>query len=392
MIVRIKRIDKSLPLPKYETDGAVAFDFIARQMIVIEPKSVGRVPSNVVVEVPIGYMLYIKDRSSTAKNKGLLITAGVVDQDYCGENDEVLIQFFNPTDNRIIVERGERLAQGIFVAIGAGEWEEVDLMGKKDRGGFGTTGVLAPESSCKLIDSARPKFDFRPDDIPKLGKLIVIDGADGSGKGTQTDLLIERLKQEGYIASKSDFPQYGTKSSGLIENYLNGKYGDPDEINPYIASLFYALDRYDAGFDLRKKMSSGEIVVSNRYTSSNMGHQGGKFRSTEAKKKYFDWLDQYEHDFLKIPRPDLTIILYVPVEYSQELLKNKPQRQYIESSDKDMHESSIVHQNRAVRTYIEMSQMFSNYELIECVKDGVLLSIEEISELIWKKVKNILEA
>lgn len=140
MIIKIKRIDKELPLPKYETAGAVAFDFVVRETMTIEPHSIGRIPSNTIVAVPDGYMLLIKDRSSTAKKKGLLITAGVVDQDYCGDNDEILMQFFNPTDAPVVVERGDRLAQGIFLAIAKPEWEEVETMNKADRGGFGSTG------------------------------------------------------------------------------------------------------------------------------------------------------------------------------------------------------------------------------------------------------------
>lgn len=393
MQVRIKRIDASLPLPKYETEGSVAFDFIARETTVINPRSVERIPSNVVVEVPKGYMLYVKDRSSTAKKKGLLITAGVVDQDFCGDNDEILMQFFNPTDLPITVERGERLAQGIFVAVGIGDWEEVESMGHKDRGGFGTTGVSVADSQSKHVDSARPKIeniDFNTKVQTGLGKLIVIDGADGSGKNTQTNILLERLRNQGYMVSKADFPQYGSKSAGLVENYLNGKYGRADDVNPYLASVFYAMDRYDASFSLRERLQNSEIIVSNRYTSSNMGHQGGKFQSIEARKKYFEWLDRYEHEFLKIPRPDLTIILYVPVEYSQELLKTKGEREYIKIGDQDIHETDIVHQNRATRTYVEMCNLFPNYELINCVQDGRLLTIEEIAEIVWDRTAKII--
>jgi len=386
MKIKIKRIDKSLPLPQYETEGAVAFDFIARENTIIEPKGIGRVPTNIIVEVPKGYMLYIKDRSSTAKKKGILITAGVVDQDYCGDNDEILMQFYNPSDAQITVERGEKLAQGIFVAVGIGEWQEVDSMGNKDRGGFGTTDSkkISEVSQEKIhIDSIKTK-------ITQKGKLIAIDGTDGSGKGTQTDILLERLSKEGFVSSKIDFPQYSTKSAGLIENYLNGRYGDPDSVSPYIASFFYSLDRYDASIDFKKFLERGEIVVSNRYTSSNMGHQGSKFSSPETRQKYFEWLDTYEHEVFKIPRPDLTLILHVPVDYAQKLLEKKAQRNYIENGTKDMLESDIMHQSRAEQTYVEMCKIFPNYELIECMQDNRLLSIEEVSELVWEKVLKIL--
>lgn len=140
MKVMIKRIDKTLPLPEYHTPGAVAFDIVARVTTVIEPNSVGRVPGNIIVKIPPGYMLLAKDRSSTAKKKGLLCTVGFIDQDYCGENDELLLQFYNFLTVPVTVERGERLAQAAFVPIERAEWMEVDSMGSApDRGGFGST-------------------------------------------------------------------------------------------------------------------------------------------------------------------------------------------------------------------------------------------------------------
>lgn len=140
MKVEIMRVDKNLPLPEYKTGGAVAFDFITRETTTIKGHEVGRIPSNVIIKVPAGYMLYIKDRSSTAVKKGLLITAGVIDQDFCGKDDEVLLQFFNYTDHDITIERGERIAQGIFVTIERVQWAEIEETDNDTRGGFGTTG------------------------------------------------------------------------------------------------------------------------------------------------------------------------------------------------------------------------------------------------------------
>jgi dUTP pyrophosphatase len=140
MKAKIKRIDKSLPLPKYESEGAVAFDVTAREAISIEPNSIGRVPTNIVVEIPENYMLLLKDRSSTAKKKGLLCTVGFIDQDYCGEEDEILLQFYNFQKETVKIEKGERLGQASFVRIDKFEWEEVEKMEKITRGGFGSTG------------------------------------------------------------------------------------------------------------------------------------------------------------------------------------------------------------------------------------------------------------
>lgn len=142
MNVRIKRIDQSLPLPKYETEGSVGFDLLAREEVTIPPKSIALIPSNVIVEVPKQYMLLLALRSSTPRKKGLLKPhgIGVIDHDYCGPRDEIKIQVYNFTDQPVTVSRGEKIAQGIFVHIDKFAWEEVVNLRKESRGGFGSTG------------------------------------------------------------------------------------------------------------------------------------------------------------------------------------------------------------------------------------------------------------
>lgn len=140
MKIKIKRIDKTLPLPEYKTDGAVAFDLYSRVDVVIPPKGLERLPTNVIIATPKGYMLEVKDRSSTLKKKGLLVSTGFIDTDYCGEEDEILLQVYNVTDAEVKVEKGERLGQGVFVKVEIAEWVETDTMDSNSRGGFGTTG------------------------------------------------------------------------------------------------------------------------------------------------------------------------------------------------------------------------------------------------------------
>ena len=141
MKVRIKRIDKEIPLPIYQTSGSVGFDISAREDTIIAPKNVALIPGNIVVATPPGYMLLLALRSSTPKKKGLHKPhgIGVVDQDYCGDADEVKVQVYNPGEKEVKVEKGERIAQGIFVKVDKFEWEEVEQMGNS-RGGFGSTG------------------------------------------------------------------------------------------------------------------------------------------------------------------------------------------------------------------------------------------------------------
>ena len=141
MIIKIKRIDKNLPLPKYETAGSVGFDLLAREKIIIPPHQIALVPANVIVETPPDYMLLVTLRSSTPRKKGLLKPhgVGIIDQDYCGNGDEIKIQVYNFTDTPVEVARGEKIGQGIFVRIDKFQWQEVDDMGNKTRGGFGST-------------------------------------------------------------------------------------------------------------------------------------------------------------------------------------------------------------------------------------------------------------
>lgn len=141
MKVRIKRLDKDLPLPQYETDGSVGFDLLCRESVTIAPQTVALIPANVIVETPPGYMLMVTLRSSTPRKQGLLIPhgVGIIDQDYCGEGDEIQIQIYNFTDQPVTIERGDRIAQGIFVRVDTAEWSEVSEMGSATRGGFGST-------------------------------------------------------------------------------------------------------------------------------------------------------------------------------------------------------------------------------------------------------------
>jgi len=142
MKIKIKRIDKSLPLPVYETAGSVGFDILAREDLVIEPKNIALIPANIIVEVPTGYMLIVASRSSTPKKKGLMTPHGfgIIDHDYCGPQDEIKIQVFNFTDVLVSIKKGEKIAQGVFVRIDKFEWAEVDEMARESRGGFGSTG------------------------------------------------------------------------------------------------------------------------------------------------------------------------------------------------------------------------------------------------------------
>lgn len=141
MKVKIKRLDSSLPLPVYETEGSVGFDICARETIEITNGCIELIPANIIVEVPKGYMLVVASRSSTPKKKGLTPPHGfgVIDQDYCGPEDEIKIQVYNFSGENVSIERGEKIAQGVFVRVDRFEWEEVNILDGANRGGFGST-------------------------------------------------------------------------------------------------------------------------------------------------------------------------------------------------------------------------------------------------------------
>lgn len=142
MKIKIVRIDKSLPLPEYQTSGAVAFDIYSREAAVIQPKELKILPSNLIIEVPQGHALVLAARSSLGKKKGLVLrnAIGVIDQDFHGPNDEIGIMVFNFTQDAVSVERGERIAQGMIVPVARAHWEEVDIIKADSRGGYGSTG------------------------------------------------------------------------------------------------------------------------------------------------------------------------------------------------------------------------------------------------------------
>lgn len=142
MKVKIKRIDKELPLPMYETNGSVGFDILARENCPVKAKEIGMVPANLIIEVPPGYMLVVASRSSTPIKKGLTPPhgIGIIDHDYCGPEDEVKVLVYNFSDEEVLVKRGEKIAQGVFVRVDRFEWEEVEEVSAESRGGFGSTG------------------------------------------------------------------------------------------------------------------------------------------------------------------------------------------------------------------------------------------------------------
>ncbi len=224
------------------------------------------------------------------------------------------------------------------------------------------------------------------------GVFIVLEGVDGSGKGTQFELLKKRLSDAGYDIATFDFPQYDSSSSHFVKEYLNGRYGSADEVGPYSASLFFALDRYDASFAMKKALEAGKVVLVNRFTGSNMAHQGTKFDHPEERRGYFIWLDNLEFQMLGIPRPDLSIVLRVPAEIAQKLVDKKEARSYTDKK-RDILEADLGHLKKSVEVYDDLCQLFpKDFTRIDCVRSGKIMDKETIAQHIWEKVKPMLPA
>lgn len=222
------------------------------------------------------------------------------------------------------------------------------------------------------------------------GKLIVIDGTDGSGKTTQLKLLKEKLEATGHHVMEADFPQYNTKSAGLVEEYLSGKYGQADDVTPYQSSIFYAVDRFDASFKIKKWLKEGKIVLSNRYVSSSLGHLGGKIDNPLERKAFFNWLYDLEYQIFNLPKPDLSLILYVEPEISQKLSK-KRNREDWKGKTQDIHEDNLDHLNKAAQVFLEISNSFPNFKLIKCYQENEIISRENINNLIYNQVKKLFD-
>ncbi|MDA3840670.1 MAG: dUTP diphosphatase [Patescibacteria group bacterium] len=223
------------------------------------------------------------------------------------------------------------------------------------------------------------------------GLFISIDGADGSGKSTQIQILAERFRSLGYEVEIIKFPQYGKKSAGMVEEYLNGKYGDADNVGPYASSIFYATDRYDAKDQIKTWLTQGKIVLSDRYVSANMGHQGGKIDDEEKRKQFFEWLYNLEYEVFQVPKPDINIILHVSSNISKKLLDELEKKKYLENSKQDIHEASSNHLKNANRVYLELNKLFDDFQLIDCSPDNLFLNKEVINQNIWKIISPFLK-
>ena len=220
-----------------------------------------------------------------------------------------------------------------------------------------------------------------------MGKLFVIDGTDGSGKQTQLGELKNRLNKEKIDYRVVSFPNYDSKTSTLVKMYLSGEFGtNSKEISPYIASTFYAADRYATyQTELKEYYENGGLILADRYTTSNMIHQAGKIQDKKERDKFLKWLWDFEFNLYKLPIPTEVFFLNMPVEKSLELIANRDNK-FTHSSKKDIHESDKNHLMDAYSAACDVAKDYNWYE-VKCVKDDKIRTIEDIHEEIYNEIK-----
>jgi len=223
-----------------------------------------------------------------------------------------------------------------------------------------------------------------------MGKLFVIDGTDASGKQTQLKKLQERLEKENIEYKLVSFPNYDSPSSSLVKMYLSGDFGkNAKEISPYVASTFFAGDRYATyKKELEEFYNNGGIILADRYTTANMVHQAGKITDKKEREKFLNWLWDFEFNLYKLPIPTKVFFLNMPPKYAFELMKNR-ENKFTHEAKKDIHESDENHIIDSYNAACEVADKY-NWTKIECVKNDKLRTIEEIHEDIFEAVKEIL--
>lgn len=222
--------------------------------------------------------------------------------------------------------------------------------------------------------------------MPKRGKFIVIEGSDGVGKKTQADLIIKMFRRAGRQVVFYDFPQYERSFFGkMVADYLNEKYGDVNESDPYLISLLYAGDRFEASEHIRHDLSRGKIVICNRYTQSNMCFQTAKIKLNSDKKKFLEWLEELEFGIFNIPKPDMVIYLYAPYEVSQKMVDKKAKRNYT-NKKRDIHERNGGFLRQVEQEYLNLAKSNEEWRTIECVQNGKMLPPEQISLTVFETI------
>jgi dTMP kinase len=213
------------------------------------------------------------------------------------------------------------------------------------------------------------------------GKLIVIDGTDGSGKATQVDLLMKRLRGDGYTVKTVDFPEYYKNFfGGFIANCLKDQSYNWVNIHPQIASIAYAADRWESKDQIEEWLAKGYIVIANRYVSANQIHQGGKIHDAKKRKEFLRWLDDMEYRVFGIPRPDVVFYLEVPIKFTQRLMLERDKnnsREYL-GNKKDVHENDVKFLENSRKSALKLINELNNFVKVSCIAGSKMREREDI--------------
>lgn len=219
------------------------------------------------------------------------------------------------------------------------------------------------------------------------GTLIVLEGIDGSGKETQAFLLEKKLEERDREVMHISFPDYESPSSALVKMYLKGDFGkNPEDVNPYAASLFYAVDRF-ASYRMKWKdfYQKGGIIIADRYTTSNMVHQMTKYEDKKARKDFLAWLEKTEYEELELPVPDLVILLDIPLRVSENLVKERARQ----GGSMDIHEQHLDYLRKCHDAYQELVSLYG-WKRIPCTEEGKLRTIEDIGKDVEKAAAEVM--
>lgn len=215
--------------------------------------------------------------------------------------------------------------------------------------------------------------------------LIAIEGIDGSGKGTQGRLLLERARREGLRAELLAFPMYDRSFFGReIGRYLNGEFGDLWSVHPKLAATLYAGDRHESAAEVRRLLETAELVICDRYTASNQAHQAAKLPAPE-RAEFFEWVERLEHEVLGVPRPDRVLFLDLPPEVTTGLVEKKAARSYTDRKA-DIHEGDAGYLGAVHAAYRELSAR-PEWVTISCIESGEVLPIDAVHERVWAEAR-----
>ena len=219
--------------------------------------------------------------------------------------------------------------------------------------------------------------------------LVALEGFDGTGKGTQAQRLVDRIRSTGLRVELLSFPRYdATRFGRAVGDFLNGRFGTLEQVHPFLAAVLYAGDRFESRGLLDKARAEADVVVFDRFVASNLAHQGSRL-PLDQREEFIPRMQAIEHEVFGLPRADLTILLDLPADEAQKLVAKKDARIYTERQA-DIHEEDATYLNGVSEVYQSLAKTDANWRIVECLRDGDLQTIESISDDVWQHVSPLL--